>query len=374
LESVLGDEIRKLTMDLLSGKLTPEQEAERIETTATALANIRQQEELLEEESANLVAYGDYILNQVKAARELNRWISGEDLWHYARDFISKYYQGSEIKQIGADQLVFDIKLAHEAKNALDEYLRGQKIASMTRLAQSSPSPIRCRFENRVSPGFLGREEVISQFHPLIRFISYRINAIGESYHPAVGLSVNQVYLPKLPQGVYVFSIQRWSVAGIQEKEMIHYVAVNMEKKDKFLNDEESEYLVTTAGMRGDDWLEARNIVDVEVIADLADQCLNYSDNKNEEYIAQLVAENNDRADLQEKSLDRHLESQKVKLEHVRETHLSLGRASLATATSAKIRALEERVKRKKIQISERRSLRHRKDEVCVGVINVRGE
>lgn len=374
LESVLGDEIRKLTMDLLSGELTPEQEAERIAATAMALANIRQQEEMLEEESANLVAYGDYILNHVRAARELNRWISGEDLWHYVRDFISKHYQGSDIKQTQADELVFDIRLSHEAKNDLEEYLREKRITSLSRLAQSSPAPVRCRFENRVNPRATGRVEIVSQFHPLVRFVSHRINQIGESYHPAVSLSVDQVHVPQIGKGVYVFSIQRWWIAGIQEKEMLYYVGVNMEEGNQFLTEEEAESLVTTAAMHGDDWLEARNIVDLEIIANLADQCLNYSDDRYEAYIAQVTAENNDRADLQEKSIDRHLETQKAKLEQVREKHLVEGRASLATATSAKIKALEERVQMKKTKINERRGIRARKDDVCVGVIQITGE
>jgi hypothetical protein len=159
---------------------------------------------------------------------------------------------------------------------------------------------------------------------------------------------------------------------------MLFYVAVNMEEgnefiKKEFLKEEDAEYLVTTAAMRGDDWLEARNIVDLEIIANLADQCLNYSDNRYEEYVTQVTAENNDRADLQEKSLDRHLETQKAKLEQVREKHLAEGRASLATATSAKIKALEERVQMKKTKINECRVMRARKDDVCVGVINVTG-
>jgi superfamily II DNA or RNA helicase len=373
LESVLGDEIRKLTIELLSGKLTPEQEAERIELTATVLANIRLQEDQLEEESANLVAYGDYILNQIKAARELNRWISGEDLWLYARDFISKFYAGSEFKQVKADQLIFDLRLSNEGKNALDRYLRDQKLPFMTRLAQSSPSPVRCRFENRVSSGSPGREEIISQFHPLIRFVTHQIKTSGESYYPAVGLSVNQVLLPRLTQGIYAFSIQRWSVSGIQERELVYFVAINMGKEDQFLDEDEAEHLITTAAIRGDDWLEAKNVISLEIVAELANRCLSFSDQKYEEYISHLSAENNDRADLQEKSIDRHFENQKAKLESVKETHLTHGRTSLATATSARIKFLEERVTRKKLQINERRSLGHRKDEVCVGLIQVEG-
>ena len=71
LEAVLGDEIKFLTIELLKGQLTEEQENERIMQTAQAIANLQEQEEKLEDQANNLVAHGDYILQQVSAAESL---------------------------------------------------------------------------------------------------------------------------------------------------------------------------------------------------------------------------------------------------------------------------------------------------------------
>lgn len=370
LETVLGDEIRKLTIDLLGGRLTPEQEEDRIKITAMALANIRQQEEHLEEESAHLVAYGDYILNQVRAAKELNRYVSGADLWAYVRDFFFEHYPGSEFRQLKNDELVFDVRLSGEAKNALDGFLRASKLPFSTRLAQSAPGAVRCRFENKVGAVVQGREEVISQFHPLVRFVSKGIREREEAYYPAVSLSLSRLIAQRLDLGDYVFSVQRWSVMGLQEREVIHFTAAEV-GSGRSLDTEDAEYLVTTAAMKGTDWLEARYTVELSRAAELTNQCLLNAEKQYDAYVKQLVNENNDRADLQERTLERHLANQLEKLEAVKNGHLEHGRDSLVKATEARIAALRERVKRKLSAINERRELRNRKDDVCVGIIRV---
>jgi len=62
LEEILGAEIRRLTADLLTRKLTKEQEEARILQTETAIANIRRETEQLEQQASSLVAHGGYIL------------------------------------------------------------------------------------------------------------------------------------------------------------------------------------------------------------------------------------------------------------------------------------------------------------------------
>jgi len=128
LEAVIGEEIKKLTIDLLKGKLTPEQEEARIAQTQQAISNLRDQEERLEQNANNLIAHGEYILHQVRAARELGRWITGEDLWIYIRDFFSAYYQGCEFRQLQSDDLVFEIRLSEDARFDLERFMQSNHI------------------------------------------------------------------------------------------------------------------------------------------------------------------------------------------------------------------------------------------------------
>jgi len=371
LEVILGEEIKKLTLDLLSGNLTPQQESSRIEQTTLALANIRHQEDQLEEESANLVALGDYVMNQIKAARELNRLINGYDLWIYVHDFFKKYYQGSEFKRLTGDELNFNIHLSSDAKYDLEEYTKSEKIAHLTHLTRASSTPVRCRFENMVTVTTPGKEELISQFHPLVRFVSHRLKELEESYYPAVSISLYRNELPQFVPGIYVFTIQRWSTSGLQDREQIFFSARNISDGNQLIHEDEAEKLVTTAALRGRDWLEAINFVDCEEAAKVAELSLSFSDSKFSDYVKQKAAENNDRADLQEKTLDQHLANQLITFGQIRDTHLQNNRLSLAKATEAKIKTITEKVKHRKLQIKGRRELKSRKDEMCIGLIEI---
>ena len=87
-EAVLGEEVRELTADLLSGLLTEQQKAQRIDLAGQALENLRNTEKQLEDAAGGLIAHGDLTLRTVRAAHELNRWIlwsqlSGSRHWRH---------------------------------------------------------------------------------------------------------------------------------------------------------------------------------------------------------------------------------------------------------------------------------------------------
>ncbi len=77
MEELLGAEVRKLTIDLLSHRRTPEEELRRIGDAAMALENLRRSEEQLNARATELLGHGDYIQNKAKAAMDLGRYIRG---------------------------------------------------------------------------------------------------------------------------------------------------------------------------------------------------------------------------------------------------------------------------------------------------------
>ncbi len=176
--------------------------------------------------------------------------------------------------------------------------------------------------------------------------------------------------MPQIKPGEYVFTIQRWSTSGLQDREQIYFTAKNIASGHQLMEDE-AEKLVTTAALQGRDWLEAANLVDCNMAAEVAESLMSYSCKKYADHIRQKEAENNDRADLQERTLDQHLENQLNKFQRIKDIHIQKDRLSLAKATDAKMKIIEERVIHKKIQIRNRRSLKSRKDEMCIGLIKV---
>ena len=269
----------------------------------------------MESEAGNLVAHGDYILNQIKAARELNRCITSNDLWVYIRDFFNKEYTGSDFKKLDPDKLIFDIKLSNEAKYDLETFITANKIQGQTRLANAYPPKIRCRFENQVSPRTFGSTETISQFHPLVRFVGDCIRNSSFRYYSPVSVEISNSDVPNILPGVYVFTIERWSIKGIREIERMHICAKSLDEKGSNLSDDDAEKLVTTAARNGRDWQSAANTIDLGKAVDFAEKCLENSETEYDAYVKQLRYENNDRADVQEKSLKRHRNRQLQKLE-----------------------------------------------------------
>ncbi len=104
MEAVLGEQISDLTADLLRMPLTPEQEQQRIEQTAMAVERIRHDQDELEKQASHLIAHGGYILDEVQAAHQFKKRITAEDLIAYVKDYLDKFCQGFEFKQLSADE------------------------------------------------------------------------------------------------------------------------------------------------------------------------------------------------------------------------------------------------------------------------------
>lgn len=373
-EAILGEEIHKLEIDLLSGHLSVEQQERRIDQTAQALENLRLEEQHLEHEASSLIAYGDYILNEVQAARELHRWISGEDIQRYVFDYLRLHYPGCELLQVESTSRVFEIELSVEAKYDLTEFIRRHRISFPTRLTSASSRPVRCLFENRVAGLVRRTEEVISQFHPLVRMVSNRIEESGEQLTPAVALVMKRSALETPVQpGTYLLAVAHWSFQGLQDVEKLAYAVTLLDGRNELIEAETAERIAAAAVGEGDDWLEARNVIDIERAYQIAnDVLLGHLDEGYETYGKELRARNEDRADFQLRTLEQHLRRQISKLKDVLERHEARKHYSLVKATEGRIRALENRVDQQRRRIESRREVRSQPREIAIAIIDIR--
>lgn len=369
LEAILGDQIRKLTDDLLKGKLTAEQEESKIEQTQQAISNLLDLERRLEKEAVDLVAHGDYILNQIRAARELQRNISSEDIWNYVYDFFIREYQGSEFVQLRTDDLEFNVKLSAQAKHDIDQFLKATHLQGKTRLAAVHPGTVRCIFQNKVADRKPGLVETINQMHPLVRFVSDRIGRSNFSYFSPVSVSLDREQMPELSQGIYPFVVERWSVLGIRATEKLHVSAKVLDQSQGMLPEDIGEKLITLSARNGKDWLQPTMKVKKEMALEHIEQCQENAEISYNRFIQQLEAENNDRADVQEKALRRHLGRQMDKLNATLQKQIK--NEKVARMTRGRMSALNARVDQKLREIQERRSIKYHKKEICIGVVQI---
>ena len=373
LEAILGEKIHNLTMDLLRGGLSPQQEEERIEQTAMAVENYRRHEEELEQEAGNLIAHSDYILNQVHAARELSRWVTGEDLWIYVHDFFSRQYSGCDFKQIKTDEPIFDIKLSQDARNELEQFLKDQKLLHQTRLSTWKSDGIRCAFQNqsgRKGDGS-GMVEYITQFHPLVRFVSQQLRQTDRSYHPAISVTITREILPDTVPDIYIFTVDKWSIRGLRDIERLSFQVKRLNGTDSFLPDDAAEQLITTSARKGKDWLAATNVINLSQVTNTIGECVDEAEKRYNNYVQEIEFENNDRADVQKESTKRHWERQRNKQEEILKKHCELGRDRLIPAVQGTINKISERLEQRLGEIEMKRNLQHSKKELCMGVIRV---
>jgi hypothetical protein len=371
-EAVLGDEIRKLTTDLLSDHLTTEQQEVRIDQTTQALANLKQEQDALENEASHLVAYGDYILNQVQAARELNRWITGTDLRIYVTDFFGLHYPGCSFQQLDGFGFDFDIQLSNEAKQDVEAFAKAERLPA-TRLTQNVARPVRCRFENRIIPRADGPVECITQFHPVVRFISREIRERAEQIRPAVSLQLDRTTCDfPLAPGTYALCVSRWSVEGLQSVEKLAFAHARIGGEPVVGDEADAERLASACAAHATDWFEARNVIDLERCVTIADnELFGRLEERFDAFVEDVRRQNEDRADLQLKTLHRHLHNQRRKLEAVRDKHRLFERESLVRATEGRIQALENRIQRKQLEIEGRRNIRFHNEEVLVALVKI---
>ena len=374
LEPILGEVVRNLRKELFKTHLSPEQENEQIEAARIALENQRRAEEELEREAAHLTAYGDYVLRQIGAARELHRSISASDLVKYVADYLGMHYQGSIFRQDTGDDLLFDVDLSNAARFDLAEFIRQEKLEESSRLTRTSLGAVRCRFENSTVPRIRPDEEAINQFHPLVRFVSSRLEASEERRRPAVAvrLRTSQI-LGKPGPGVYGFSVQRWSVRGLRHAERLSYAALPVDPPGHPLRSDDAELLIGTASSEGTAWLGAGGALDTRILAEQVNRnCVEPSESAFDAYVKELEAENEDRADMLQRMAERRFGTQRQQLEEQLQTYETTGPARLVPATRGRLRALEARADFRRREIERDRELKHSPAEtVCVGLIRV---
>jgi SNF2 family DNA or RNA helicase len=375
LEAMLGDDIRKLTNDLLRGTLTSAQEQIRIDQTAQALITLRNEEERLEEEAPNLVAYGDFILRQVTAARDLHRWISGEDLRNYVIAFLQDNYPGCRFEQreSAARPLTYDVSLSADAKYGLQEFVRSRGLIGKTALANADSAPVRVCFENKVAVTGHIKAEIVGQVHPLVRFVSESIAKTSSECQFPVAIRLRTADRPAdtLP-GRYAFLVQQWTATGLQDKEVLFSVCVSLDEGNTPIGDDASERLLQAASNLGVDWPEVVGQIDCHGAARIiADVCAPYLDRQFTSFVQRIKDENGDRANLQLQSVERHYLRQREERQNRLNQYASTGKQRLIPAIEGQLRALETSTQLRRQRISEGTNVGSRCTEVGLGVLLV---
>jgi hypothetical protein len=339
LEAVLGDEIQQLTAELLTGRLTPQEEEQRISQTALALEKRNQSEQELEEQAGQLIAHSDYILKKVHAAREFSRQITVDDLLLYVRDYLEKSAPGHRWFQPGDDLYEVELSLPPATRAKLDSFIASKRLQGLSRLAEGGVR--RCRFENKVKSG---------------------------SKVPSIHVSSVAA-----PPGTYAFAVQRWTFDGLRTEEAVRARAVDLVGQVP-LSPEASIEVVNAARVFGRDWPGASGELDASKAANalMEMEFLLIEDFDAEG--TRKESENTDRIQFQLQAVKAYRD-RKVATE--RQRIMNLGNEprnrGLVIASERAIDRLTERFELQSAKLEQASTVRSKREPVGKGIIFVEG-
>jgi len=378
MEALLGDQIREMSYELLRHQLTAEQERQRIDQTSQAIANLDRQQEQLEKDAVQLIAHGEYIENKVKAARELGRYVSGQDLHQYVREFFDQTYPGCRFVQLTPtsplepEDLLFEIELSAQARVDLRQFIEEQRLSRQTLLVgYGGAGRPRFLFRNRIG-GTPLRIEVISQDHPVVRFVSYTLGRLGKGhFFPVSAMDLAGVALPELLPGTYVYAVNRWSVTGARDTERLVFCASHLEDAASFLDPDVAEKLVTTSAMNARDWHGVANVLNQDQVVAAYNGCLDRLEHDYESFKGDIQRENTDRVSLMIKTLEYHRERQLARYGETLAKHRMNRRLNIIPAVEGKMQRVRQSIDERVLSLRQKQQISSSEGRVSAGVIRL---
>lgn len=367
-EAVVGEEIRKLETRLLSRNPTPEEELQEFEQTALALENIRHQREELEKNAAHMMAHGQLVIERIEAADKLSKRVTEQDLLIYVQDYLSNYWTGYRFSQNPQDPLLVEIDLPGELRATLESFLTSEGMRGHTVLASTSR---KCRFLNKISQRPKRGEEIIHQFHPLIRFISRDIRERKEHFYRLIAVQLQSSdVIGNVPSGDYVFYIRLWSFSGIRDDEILAIAAADLQTGQR-LDSDQADLLIQAARLNGKAWHGAGGVLQNSIVQDRMGALEDVLDDAHKSELFRKRNENADRAQFQRDSIQRHLSRKIPVFEQTRDEHFRKKREPLAKATQGRIDKLKGRMMAKLARVDQNAQVRPSSEFICAGVVRV---
>lgn len=373
MEELLGAEVRKLTLDLLSHRRSPQEEERRIADAALALENLRRQEEELNARATELLGHGDFIQNKAKAAMDLGRYIRGDDLYFFVKDGIEKLFPGSRVMVNDEAVRKGRVELSVDGRVAFHAFMTDARLLGRTSILDNHPRML--WFDNQ-SGNAERNVEKVTQDHPLVRFVSeqQKTRSIKEGYFPTSAVHLAQSRVPEVAPGTYVYVVIRWTFSGPRDVERLVYEARCLETGAE-LDPDTAESLVNAAAIHGLDWQSAaKNVIDHARVAVLQDDCRAGIEEHFDASKAAQFRENRDRVREMNASLDADLERRRKEAEERIARYQSSSNPrhrGLMGMERTKLRQLEQKYSERKLANSQREALDPRQKDVSSGVIRV---
>ncbi|MGS0999002.1 SNF2-related protein [Rhodanobacter sp. UC4451_H18] len=368
-EEVLGESITQLTRELLSARLTPDQEVARIEDTRRAIEQRKLDQALVEENEADLIGLGDYVRSRAEQAQRTQRRITDDDLLSHIRDFLEAHAEGYVLRMDPERPLLGVLKLPPDMAVKLERFRENQH---MVKSALESGHEVRVVIRNHVSAGDVARGcELVNQYHPLIRMIAVDGGSVdtGPFLH-AVQISAS-VSGMAVPTGDYAFAAEVWTFAGARDEETVRAVFSPLGGGATVVTDTAFD-LLNTLRAHGRDWINARHAISsVDDTIDVLDRTRVLLTRQYKADVAAHEAENADRVRLQRQSVERNAARRRGSLQERLNRAEQMSQKNLIQLTRGSLRKLDEQTRVALARLDSREALRVVRDGLVEGLVRI---
>jgi len=287
LESILGNEIRELTLELLSSKLTPAEQEERIEHCARVIERRKQELDDLENRAVEFIGQDAYFREQLREISSKHRYVTHRELEVLIADFIQREYPASVFhpaRQEGCFNLRLDKGLARLVRDTAGNNPVDTNFANQ---ALHNTIQVTCRADIAYDNP---RIELINSQHILVRTIISYYEAHKDRLHPVSCLQV-KTGPEEILDGDYVYFLFLIEQQSANPGRMLEAVFLSV-SSDSVLDQDKSEVLLSNLVT------EAETLEPVEISPEIVDRL--YA--KAEEILGQRLGER--KAELERTNAD----------------------------------------------------------------------
>lgn len=293
LADVLGNEIQKLSSELISKPLTEDEINAKIEQAGIATQTKLQQIKQLESEGEGLLAFSDYLQTKIRDDIEQERYVTPSELEDYVSDFFQNHFIGTEIQHASPEVNCFTIRLSQQARQALDDFI-GNDTTQRARAVRGDNFSI--TFRREVIQGLhkqaKSKVAFLNHLSPLIQWITEERTRGNEEFIPS---SATQLVNDHFSPGTWIFRIEHWQFNGIQNSSRLAYAAARL-GDDRALIGADAETLARMAIRKGTTWTDPK--FDTDEALTYADILESLTDNDRDQAYDDFKAKNETTANI----------------------------------------------------------------------------
>ena len=246
LEAILGEEIKLLTRDLLTSKLTAEEQEKRISETADVIIRKKQELELLEVQSAKFIGHDEFFTDEIERIQKHKRFISPEELQIFLKEFLEKHHPKCVLRGDGKSP-VFTLPINDQLIRFVRSYMPQDDIGFRQFIRKTAGKSLQVTFvaeEAFDNPDL----EFVNIGHPITRAITAYYQNHRDELHPVARISLNS---SQFPESDFLYFIYLLEVNAARSHRSLETIFVSLDS-DIPINEDLGEDLMNEITTKGE--------------------------------------------------------------------------------------------------------------------------